>query len=71
MSLDYYEDEEKEMAAEQGGGRAPTDFECPSCNAYNPAEEALAEGAEVRCHYCGSEFKVRVMDGGRIKLREI
>ncbi|WIG96309.1 MULTISPECIES: hypothetical protein [Myxococcus] len=64
-----FDDDEKEFA--RGGGKAHKDFDCPSCNANNPVDEPLAHGDEVRCHYCGSEFKVSVNSEGRVKLKEI
>lgn len=71
MALQNFDmdDVEKEMAKE-GGGKGHTDFDCPSCNANNPADPPLSDGCEVLCHYCGSEFRVTVLDG-RVKFREV
>jgi transcription elongation factor Elf1 len=70
MALQDYDmdDVEKEMSLE--GGKAPTDFDCPGCNANNPADPPLSDGCEVLCHYCGSEFKV-LMSEGRVKFKEV
>ena len=44
---------------------------CPSCNANNPTEMALRDGDETRCNYCGTEYKVRIQDDGRLRLKEL
>jgi hypothetical protein len=69
MPLDYYDDDEEKDAGGPSVGR--TDFDCPSCNANNPLEDPLQDGAEVLCNYCGAEFKVKVGDAGKVKFREI
>jgi transcription elongation factor Elf1 len=57
---------------ESGGpGRVYKDFDCPICNANNPLDEPLADGTEVRCFYCGQEFRARITDEGKLKLREV
>lgn len=48
-----------------------TDFDCPDCNANNPYDDGFKHGAEVRCYYCGAEFKVRVDDNGKLRLRAL
>jgi hypothetical protein len=72
MPIDLYEDDDgaKEAAAESGGARFK-DFDCPLCNANNPCDPKVGEGDEVLCNYCGSEFSVRVSEGGRMKLKEL
>jgi hypothetical protein len=71
MSLQNFDmdDVEKEMAKESGG-KGITDFDCPGCNANNPADPPLADGSEILCHYCGCEYRVS-MSEGRIKFKEI
>jgi transcription elongation factor Elf1 len=64
-----FDDDEKEQGS--SSGRAQKDFDCPSCNANNPVDEPLAHGDEVRCNYCGSEFKVTVTTEGRVKFKEV
>ena len=54
-----------------GSSRRFGDFDCPVCNANNPCDEPFGNGAELRCFYCGQEFRVTVTDGGRLKLREV
>ncbi|HSP80572.1 MAG TPA: hypothetical protein VLQ93_18710 [Myxococcaceae bacterium] len=68
MALDYYEDDD-EKDSRSGKGRR--DFDCPDCNANNPLEEPLADGMEVLCNYCGSEFAVKALDDGRFKFKEL
>ncbi|XXF75844.1 hypothetical protein P2318_22650 [Myxococcaceae bacterium GXIMD 01537] len=72
MALQNFDmdDIEKEMAKEAKRGKGLTDFDCPSCNANNPADPPISDGGEVMCHYCGSEFRASVSDG-KVKLREV
>jgi DNA-directed RNA polymerase subunit RPC12/RpoP len=70
MPLDYYGDDEdvKESGSTKGSRK---DFDCPECNANNPLEEALADGQELLCNYCGCEFLVKATDSGRFKFKEL
>ena len=45
------------------------DFDCPDCSANNPYDDKFGDGDEIRCYYCGQEFRVAVDDSGRLKLR--
>ena len=58
---------------EGGGGRKSSfnDFDCPSCSANNPTADPFAPGDEVLCNYCGTEFRVKISDEGRLQLKEI
>ena len=48
-----------------------TEFDCPVCDANNPWDEGFKHGDEIRCHYCGADFKVKAYEGSnRFKLRE-
>ena len=47
------------------------DFDCPLCNANNPYDDGFTMGEEIRCFYCGAEFRVSVNDNGRLKLKEV
>ena len=71
MPLENFDmdDVEKEMARDNKKGKGHTDFDCPSCNANNPADPPLTDGSEVLCHYCGTEFRVTVSEG-RLKFKE-
>ena len=51
--------------------RKYNDFDCPNCNANNPYDDGITDGAEIRCYYCGQEFRVRIDEAGKMKLREI
>ena len=62
---------EEEDLREERRQRAYTDYDCPTCNANNPVEMALRDGDETSCNYCGSEYKVRITDEGRLKLKEL
>jgi hypothetical protein len=64
-----FDDDEKDTGS--GGGKRLKEFECPSCNAHNPLDEPPAHGEEVRCNYCGSEFRVSVTSEGRVKFKEL
>jgi transcription elongation factor Elf1 len=66
----YDEDEAKQSEKDDSKGRKK-EFDCPGCNANNPTEEPVAEGQELLCNYCGSEYLVRLSSEGRIKLKEI
>lgn len=51
-------------------GPSFNEWECPLCNANNPADDGMHEGEEVRCCYCGAEFRVHIDQDGRLKLKE-
>ena len=66
-----YAKEDKDLAgAAAGAKRRFKDFDCPDCNANNPHDESFGDGDEVRCFYCGQEFRAKVSDEGRLKLKE-
>ena len=69
MPVDQNADEE-DLKEEAVRGRR-TDFDCPTCNANNPVENALRDRDEISCHYCGAEYQVRITGEGRIKLKEL
>ena len=46
------------------------EFDCPTCNANNPYGDGFKVGEEIRCFYCGTEYKVKVTDTGKLKLKE-
>lgn len=48
-----------------------TEFNCPDCTANNPVGDSFTVGDEVRCNYCGNEYKVVDRGEGRIKLKEL
>ncbi|MBM4781284.1 MAG: hypothetical protein GQE15_26665 [Archangiaceae bacterium] len=54
-------------------GKKLRDWDCPSCNANNPSDEFVPEkkSLELRCNYCGVEFRVSLSEEGRVKFKEI
>lgn len=64
-----YDDDDKPTGDAAGRERRFADFDCPECSANNPWDDGFGDGDEIRCYYCGEEFKVVVTDGGRLKLR--
>ena len=58
MAPDDSEHDDKEA------GKRFTDFDCPTCDANNPYDDGFGDGDEVRCYYCGADFRVKVSDGG-------
>ena len=71
MAFDHnYDDDERRDASDAGSARRFKDFDCPECAANNPWDDGFGDGDEIRCFYCGLEFKVKVTDEGRLKLRE-
>jgi hypothetical protein len=72
MPFDGYEDEEPGAGPEDLGQRRRFgDFDCPDCSANNPWDDGFGDGDEVRCFYCGQEFRASVNESGRLKLRTI
>ena len=71
MPVDQYDDDEKPTGEDLGRARRFTDFDCPDCNANNPVDDAFGDGDEVRCYYCGQEFKAQVNDSGKLKLKVV
>jgi hypothetical protein len=67
----YDDDEPKRSGDTEGRDRRFSDFDCPDCSANNPYDETFGHGDEVRCYYCGQEFKAEVSDSGRLRLRAV
>jgi transcription elongation factor Elf1 len=51
-------------------GKSYKEFDCPLCNANNPYDESFHDGDEIRCFYCGTEYKVKIDENGKLRLRE-
>lgn len=68
---DYDDDDDKKEAGSTGPNSRFKEFDCPSCNANNPADPPFGDGEEVLCNYCGTEYRVKVTDEGKLRLREI
>ena len=64
-----YEDDE--AGDEAGRGRRFDDFDCPDCAANNPYDDTFGDGDEVRCYYCGQDFRVQVSEEGRLRLKSL
>jgi transcription elongation factor Elf1 len=73
MAPEYEFEDDDEQKKEDAAGANTTfkEFDCPSCNANNPADPPFGDGEEVLCNYCGQEYKVKVSEEGRLKLKEI
>lgn len=68
---DYDEDDAKGSPDELGRDRRFGDFDCPDCSANNPYDDGFGDGDEIRCYYCGQEYRVDVSDAGRLRLKPI
>jgi hypothetical protein len=66
-----YDDEEKKGSGEADSSRIFKDFDCPDCSANNPYDDGFGDGDEVRCYYCGQEYRAQVNDSGRLKLKAV
>jgi len=66
-SSQSYEAEEESSAKDE---RRRKDFDCPECSANNPYDDGFGPGDEVRCYYCGAEFRVEVTEEGKWRYRE-
>lgn len=69
MPIDAYDEDEQPRDEDLGRSRRFEDFDCPDCNANNPYDDNFGDGDEVRCYYCGQEFRVEVNDSGRLRLK--
>ena len=72
MAIDHgFEDDDAGAGDEAGRERRFADFDCPDCAANNPYDDGFGDGDEIRCYYCGQEFRVQVSDSGRLKLKAL
>ncbi len=72
MPIDPHAFDEGELdAADAAGTPRFREFECPLCSANNPCDDGFGEGDELRCCYCGQDFRVGLTSSGGLKLREI
>lgn len=69
-AFDYDDDDDKD-AGNAGPNRKFKEFDCPSCNANNPADPPFGDGDEVLCNYCGTEYAIKVNDEGKAKFKEL
>ena len=63
------EDENKKSGLALGTKKRFDEFDCPTCDAYNPHPD-FGNGDEVLCAYCGLTFLCAVDDETKMKLRE-
>lgn len=68
-SGDWEDDDDKKEVSPRS--KKFKEFDCPSCNANNPLGDPIGDGDEVLCNYCGTEYKVRINDEGKLKLKEM
>ena len=64
-----HDDQGDENQRSLGVKRRFKDFDCPDCNANNPWDETFGNTDEVRCFYCGQEFRAFVSEEGRLRLK--
>lgn len=67
----HNDDDDDKKSSKSKSGKAPKDWDCPTCEANNPTDEGIANGHELRCNYCGNEFMVSFTDAGKMKFKEI
>lgn len=66
-----YDDDDSKGSGEGGSERRFKDFDCPDCAANNPYDDGFGDGDEVRCYYCGQEFRASVNESGRLRLKAL
>ncbi len=66
---EFRQDEASKDDMAQGPKRRFKDFDCPDCNANNPHDDGFGNGDEIRCYYCGQEFRAAVNEDGRLRMR--
>ncbi|MCP3060745.1 hypothetical protein ACN47A_14085 [Myxococcus fulvus] len=69
MAGDYDFDDDDAKETTKGGSLK--EFDCPGCDANNPVHDGFGDGDELRCNYCGCEYKVKISAEGRAKFKEI
>ena len=71
MPVDPHAYDDDDLGEGEGQLRRFGDFDCPDCAANNPYDDLFGDGDEIRCFYCGQEFRVTVTEEGRLKVRAI
>ena len=66
----FDDDEVEGHGSGEGRARRFQDFDCPACNANNPYDDGIGDGDEILCYYCGQEYRVKVTEEGRLRLKE-
>jgi transcription elongation factor Elf1 len=67
----YEDDDSKTSGENEDRSRRFSDFDCPDCSANNPYDDTFGHGDEIRCYYCGQEFRAEVNDSGKLRLRVV
>jgi len=44
------------------------EWDCPACDANNPADDGFKHSDEILCCWCGALFRVETMNEERFKL---
>jgi hypothetical protein len=70
MVKPYYDDDEDDKVLTPAQKKFK-EFECPGCDANNPADPPIGMGDEVLCNYCGCDYQVVVTDELKLKLRPL
>jgi DNA-directed RNA polymerase subunit RPC12/RpoP len=68
---DQSDDDDKKGKGSKREGKGYKEWDCPGCYANNPTDEPLSDGDELRCNYCGNEFKVSFTDSGKPRFKEL
>jgi hypothetical protein len=71
MPVDPHGHDDEDLGLGEGQQRRFGDFDCPDCAANNPYDDPFGDGDEIRCFYCGQEFRVTVTEEGRLKVRAV
>jgi DNA-directed RNA polymerase subunit RPC12/RpoP len=72
MEHDFDDDDKgKKGKGGHGGGKAHKEWDCPSCYANNPTDEPISDAEELRCNYCGNEFRVSFTEAGKMRFKEL
>jgi hypothetical protein len=66
--LPHHAEEPEEESKD--AGKVKKDFDCPECSANNPYDDGIRVGDEVRCYYCGAEFRAERNQDGKWKFKE-
>ena len=69
--MPYDQGDDEDDVSGEGPRRRFRDFDCPDCDANNPYDDGFGDGDEIRCYYCGQEFRAQVADSGRLRLKAL
>ena len=69
--FDFNDDDSKGKGKGKREGKALKEWDCPTCYANNPTDEPISDGDELRCNYCGNEFKTSFTESGKLRFKEL